>query len=158
MRLQHGHIDTVRVLLEKGAFLHTRSHRGLTASHFAMWVSNLESLKLLKEEYVDWEAKSKWKIFNKVEEEVCPLHVAATFGKHHVIQYLMDEKCLSSIDVVTSSNLSGLWIAAAKGFTSVLKVLLDGHADTGVRDIHSGSTVGTSRCDALMLFFIAYTA
>lgn len=117
-----------------------------------MCASNLEALELLKEEHVDWEVNSKWEILNRAEEKVCPIHVAAAFGKHHLIQYLIDEKCLTSIDVVTSSNLTGLWIAAAKGFTSVLKLLLDGHADTGVQDIQSGSTVSALRCDVSMLF------
>ena len=142
-----GHTEIVKLLLEHGADVNTKSRDGGTALHAAAFLGRIETVKFLLEKGADANlrsniggtpmdgAKLDWEftkaIIGMLQIEVNEAEVKA--GRTKVIELLSEQP-------KNASPSHNLWKAAATGDLSAIKDALGDSADLNALDSQSGIT------------------
>ena len=142
-----GHTEIVKLLLEHGADVNTKSRDGGTALHAAAFLGRIETVKFLLEKGADANlrsniggtamdgAKLDWEftkaIIGMLQIEVNEAEVKA--GRTKVIELLSEQP-------KNASPSHNLWKAAAAGDLSAIKDALGDSADLNALDSQSGIT------------------
>ncbi len=121
---KHGHVDTLRYLIECGSNLHAKVYEGKTPLHEAAQSGSLDALDVLIQAGADVHIQDHY--------GGTPLRSAALWGHIDVVKYLI-EKCNS--DVNTRDHYGGTPILRV-GNIEVLKYLITRGADVNTTDNH----------------------
>jgi len=116
----------IRVLLDNGADIHSRSHQGWTPLHKASWLPDEEMVRLLVEEGADIAAVD--------DHGSTPLHTAAFTGDHGVISFLL-QRGANVHARRTDNGTTPLHEAAQQAKPAAISLLLENSADLEARDI-----------------------
>eukprot|EP00040_Diaphanoeca_grandis_P013536 m.68456 g.68456 ORF g.68456 m.68456 type:complete len:855 (+) comp23955_c0_seq1:215-2779(+) len=117
-----GHVEVMQVLLEGGANADSpHKFAKSTALHFAAEMGQAEAVRVLCEHGANPEAK-------KIQGST-PLHAAADSNQSDVTEVLVTV-CKADTDSLLLGDTTALYLAASKGYTAVVKVLLDAGSDS----------------------------
>lgn len=111
-----GHLEVMRLLLEAGANADA-AHKFAesTALHFAAEMGQIEACRLLCQSGANPQAK-------KIQGGT-PLHVAADSNQSNIAEVLV-KVCKADTEALLLGDTTPLYLAAQKGFTAVVRVLL----------------------------------
>ena len=109
----HGHLEVVKLLLEKGADVNAKNNDGYTALMAASLEGHPEVMKLLLEEGADVNAKEG--------RGISVLMSASTRGRAEVVKLLLKKG--ADVNAKNDDNLTALSIASVMGFPEVVKLL-----------------------------------
>src|SRR5580698_8855920 len=114
----YGNLESVRILLDRGANLNARNKSDATPLIFAAY--NFEKTRLLVEKGADVNAHSS--------RGMTPLKVAASVhGNIATLRYLLDKG--AEVKQIDESGADALQIAALKGDADMVRLLLEKGAD-----------------------------
>ncbi|KAK6529963.1 hypothetical protein TWF281_009113 [Arthrobotrys megalospora] len=122
-----GQYDIAKLLIERGADIHSICHKDLRPIHQAVFSGKAEIVKLLVDKKVDVDAKEidGWS----------PVMIAAQIGNCNIIEILADAG--ANINSEATSGATALFMAAQQGHTAAVKVLLD-HGARSFATLKSG--------------------
>ena len=119
----HGHVEVVKILLDKGATVDAQGADGRTALHIAAYEGHVEVVKMLLDEGAAIDAKNT--------DDGTALYIAALHEHVEVVKILLDKGADIAID-----DWTALHSAAAHGHVEVVKILL-----------HKGATIDAKNID-----------
>ena len=119
---EKGHLDIVKLLIDKGADVHAKDTFGKTALNLAS--QRLEIVKLLIEKGAEVNAKTK--------KGLTALVCAGGTQKHEIIKVLLENK--ANVDVQNTSKNTALHLAARVGKEETVKLLLAYGADVSIKN------------------------
>ncbi|PQE24784.1 ankyrin repeat and SAM domain containing 6 protein [Rutstroemia sp. NJR-2017a BVV2] len=125
--LQEGHEAIVKLLLEKGAELETKSTSGQTPLSWAAGNGNEAIVKLLLEKGAELEAKDSF--YSRT-----PLLWATGYGHEVVVKLLLEKG--AEIETKSTSGRTPLLVAAEYGREAVVKLLLEKGAKLETKDLY----------------------
>ncbi|CZR67067.1 uncharacterized protein PAC_16966 [Phialocephala subalpina] len=115
----NGHIEVVKLLLEKGANVNAAIEDGSTPLHRASMNGHLESVKLLLEKGANVNTATK--------DGSTPLHRASYNGHLESVQLLLEKG--ANVNAATEDGLTPLHQASYNGHLESVKLLLEKGAD-----------------------------
>ncbi|XP_044579759.1 uncharacterized protein LOC123261929 [Cotesia glomerata] len=121
--LERGDFDALKDTLAKGADIHSRNYRLLTALHFAVKGSNCETIKFILDQKVNVDVKDF--------DGQSPLHVAAEHGRTDVVKIFVAKKILTP-DLVNNYGDTPLHIAAQRGHREIVEILLQNNSNAKI--------------------------
>lgn len=133
----NGHVDVVKLLLEKGADLTVANNSGWTPLHAASLNGHIEVIKLLLD-------TSKVEASSKDNAGRTPLLYAAKNGNEAAIKLLLATNRVD-VDSVDYYNSTPLSIAARIGHRDVLALLLTQSQGLNIKDIFGRSPLWWAR-------------
>jgi ankyrin repeat protein len=144
-----GHVDVVRLLLERGADSEASDDRGLTPLHYSLFPSgNEEVVELL----LDWGADAS--MIGPMGST--PLMLASSEGKTGAVKRLLRSLGRQGLNTQADSGATAFWGACNMGFADIARLLLLGGADHTIAH-HNGFTArmqaeakGHEECVALI--------
>ncbi|KAF6823075.1 ankyrin repeat domain-containing protein 52 [Colletotrichum plurivorum] len=136
----NGHLEVVKVLLEKGADVSVANTNGWTPLHSASTSSNghLDVVKILLEKGAD--------VLVATNDGRTPLHSASSNGHLDVVKVLLASG--ADVSVAKKNGWTPLKAASSNGHLNVVKILLEKGADVlvatndGWTPLHSASSDG----------------
>ena len=117
-----GHIDVMRILIDKGADVNAKNKNGATALILAADKGNAEIVSFLIDKGADFNAKDK---------NGTALILAADKGNAEIVSFLIDKG--ADINMKDSLGYTPLMKAVGRGHTSTMRILLDKGADVNTR-------------------------
>lgn len=129
---QNGHIDVVKVLLDKGADINIKNSNGVTSLIMAIQNSSMDIVKLLLDKGAEVNTV-------RPNDSVTPLIMALWKGNSDIIKLLLDK----GADVnakLPSIGITAIFMATQNGYVDVVKLLIEKGADVNVKEINSGTT------------------
>jgi ankyrin repeat protein len=128
---RNGNITMVKLLLDYGAVLQTRTYNALTG---AVQFNHSEIVKLLLDYGADTNSRFQQSGFNAKEVNMgpSPLRVAAMKGHLDIVKLLLEGGAI--VDACGQTGRTALHWAALKGHRDIVKLLLDYGADSCVHD------------------------
>ncbi|XP_073186112.1 uncharacterized protein [Lepidochelys kempii] len=132
----HEGEKVAEMLLKSGADVNVEQENGETAMHIAARHGNLRMIKALIEEGGELTSQSK--------AGECPLHIAVQHSHlpvvEEILNYLATEKshaeASACVNQENKNDWSPLLVAAERGHTAIVKILLQHHARVDVFDEH----------------------
>eukprot|EP00039_Didymoeca_costata_P014863 m.245744 g.245744 ORF g.245744 m.245744 type:complete len:854 (-) comp16109_c3_seq10:48-2609(-) len=117
-----GHTEVMEMLIEHGANVNAQhKFAKSTALHFAAEMGQVEAVNVLCKHGADPESP-------KIQGGR-PLHVAADSNQTEVAKILVKE-CKADLKALLLGDTTAMYLAAQKGFTGVVQVLLEAGADS----------------------------
>ncbi len=117
---EKGHMDIVKLFLDKGADVNAIDTRGGTALIFTAYSGHLDVIKLLFDKGADVNAKSS--------DGLTALMLASCAGNQDIVRMLLDKG--AKINEQTITGNCALLLASSKGAWSVVKLLLEKGANS----------------------------
>lgn len=124
-----GSIDMVELLLSHGSDAKAIDHAGRTVAHYACTSGHQNVLYALRDKGIDWNAKANTMITQCHREGITVLHLAAVLEDDSVLKYLLGEDFVKDVDGVTNLKETALFMAAWKGRTRNVALLLSKNGD-----------------------------
>ena len=123
---QNGHVDLVRLLLDKGAEVDRaasgRWNEGQTPLYVACWKGHVDAARLLLDKGAEVDRAIKW----ADKCVVTPLHIACEKGHVDVVRLLLDKgAAVDRVDRADKYGVTPLYIACDDGHVDVVRLLLD---------------------------------
>lgn len=116
----HGHLDTVRRLLDQGADINAKGNTGATALMMACWWGHVDIVKLLLDRGANVNAKGL--------DGYTALMEAARYGRFEIAELLLERG--AHVNAKTAMGKTARSFAKDKGHTRLEELLLDyGAAD-----------------------------
>ena len=146
---QLGRKEIVRLLLQYGAILTSRTDSGNTALHLASEAGHLSLVKYLVEEERDYLSALN-------SENETPLHLAARNGRDYLVTYFVGKGC--NINAATANGATCLHVACENGHYTTVECLLKNGAEVNVVNsadqtpLHIASSRGQT--EIVKLFFL----
>jgi ankyrin repeat protein len=144
-----GHVDVVRLLLERGADIEARNEQGGTALHYALLPSSNEGVL---DVLLDWGADAS----RTGLRGVTPLILASGQGLTGAVKRLLRSLGGQGLNAQMDTGATALWGVCNMGHTNTARVLLLEGADHTIGD-HDGITAlmaaeakGHEECVALI--------
>lgn len=119
----NGHIEVVKLLVDKGCDVKAADNKGATPLHMAAGNGHIEVTRYLISRGASSRAPDK--------DGRTPLHWAARGGRLEVLRILLDK---GAIKVVDRKNATLLHVAAAANQTDIAKLLIEKGADVKALD------------------------
>ena len=121
---KHGHLEVVRLLIEKGADATAEDKDKKTPLHFAAANGHLEVVRLLIEKGADATAED--------EDKKTPMHLAAFNGHVEVVRLLIEKGADATAE--DKDKKIPLHLAAENGHLEVVRLLIEKGADATAED------------------------
>ncbi|MGL9757811.1 MAG: ankyrin repeat domain-containing protein [Wolbachia sp.] len=121
---EYGHVDIVKVLLEKGANVNEKDFHGCTALHFAAKYGHVDIVEVLLKEGAKVDSVDQCKR--------TPLHNAAENGYANIVNALI--KAGANVNEKDFHGCTALHVAARSGHEKTVKVLLQAEEDVNAVD------------------------
>ena len=128
------HYHLVDVLLDRLASKTQVDQLGWTALHLGACRGNLELMIALQEERLPSKASNYFATIHTQISNLSPLHIAAAFGNHTIVNHILDAYPDSAIDQRTTCNYTALHLASWYGQTDTAKLLLTRKANVEATD------------------------
>lgn len=137
----HGNTDLMEVLLSNGANIDAHDKHGNNVAHFACLGSYLKAVQILRATAVNWNKQGIITIDSVEFVGISPLHIAASHGESHLLEFLIDENLVTDIDIATPP-ISGtaLHIAAWQSRPLNVSSLLSRNANATIKTGRSPQT------------------
>lgn len=127
-----GHLDTVKLLVDRGSSLSKRDQTGRTPFYFACSNGHLETARFLIFALI---SQGDNEINKAMNDGRTPLTKAAGMGHLEIVKLLLEKVDVGSVNVrETELKQTALHRAAYNGRTEVVKLLLQLGADAMVQD------------------------
>jgi len=117
-----GHIDVMRILIDKGADVNAKNKNGATALILAADKGNAEIVSFLIDKGAD---------FNSKDGNGTALMLAANKGNAEFVRFLIDKG--ADVNAKDSLGYTALMKAAGRGHANIMRILLDKGADVNTR-------------------------
>ncbi|CAI4213164.1 unnamed protein product [Parascedosporium putredinis] len=124
-----GHLEVVKLLIERGANVHAATTKRWTALHAASWTGQMDCVKLLLD--------SGAQALAVTDNGWNPMHCAASRGKASLVQFFVGLEM--PVDALTMKRKSALHLAAYNGSAATLKILTAAGAAADLQS-HKGET------------------
>jgi ankyrin repeat protein len=124
---EYGHVEVVKILLEKGANIGAQNQNGYTPLHFAAEYGHVEVVKILLEKGANIEAQN--------QNAYTTLHFAAEKGNFAVIKILLEK--VADIEAKSQNGYTPLHLAAGDGNVEVVKILLEKGANIEAQNLYA---------------------
>ncbi|KAJ3484982.1 hypothetical protein NLG97_g6919 [Lecanicillium saksenae] len=136
----YGHAEMIQILIDCGADATAVDAKGTNSVQLAAQSGHEGALRLLIKHGVDTLAcrSDGWN----------PLHIASYYGHADIVRALLEhDEVAFAINAMTPAGLTAAFLAAAKGKTEVMKVLLNCNADIEKGDKNGWTTIfAACRC------------
>uniref|UniRef100_A0A3Q3GL98 Ankyrin 1 n=1 Tax=Kryptolebias marmoratus TaxID=37003 RepID=A0A3Q3GL98_KRYMA len=142
-----GHLNIVKILLQKGASPSASNVKVETPLHMASRAGHFEVAEFLLQNAAPVDAKAK--------DDQTPLHCAARMGHKELVKLLLDHK--ANPNSTTTAGHTPLHIAAREGHVQTVRILLDMQAQQtkmtkkGFTPLHVASKYGKVDVAELLL-------
>ena len=120
-----GHTEIVKLLLEKGIDINTKTKWGWTPLLYAINFRKVETSKLLLEKGANPNQNNVWR--------QTPLHFAAMTGMVSITKLLINKG--AEINATTEEGITPLHYAAQRGRNDVVEILIKSGANINVKDV-----------------------
>ena len=121
---QNGHVEVVRLLLDRGADITAAGSGGETPLYCASWYGHIEVVRLLLDRGADITAADS--------DGWTPLSCASWYGHIEIVRLLLDRG--ADITAANSDGWTPLYCASRNGHIEVVRLLLDRGADITAAD------------------------
>ncbi len=138
LAIQRGHLNVVRFLLANGASPSVADANGWTPLYLAALRGQLSALRVLLESGISVDQPLP-------ESGMRALHAATESGNNAVISFLLAEG--ANVNAKDKEGRTALHIAAARGLTNAIELLIPGHADleaSALRQSENNNINGTT--------------
>ncbi|KAF1324383.1 Coiled-coil domain-containing protein 11, partial [Globisporangium splendens] len=127
----HGQLETVEVLIERGANLAASIPGGATSLHLAAGSGHLEIVKYLHNQGMD--------LMTRTDKGITPLHEAALEGHVEVVKYLLTHG--ADVNAAMDCGTTPLHNAAENGHVQVAELLIahGAHVEAVTKDFNPGA-------------------
>jgi len=138
-----GQVETVKLLIDKGADIEAKSNDGLTALICAAGAGQVETVKLLIDRGADIEAKNN--------DGLTVLMCAASMGQTETVELLLNKGADIEAKNKDKANATALICAAAMGQTETVKLLINKGAEIGANALMAAASNGQTKTVELLL-------
>lgn len=140
----HGHLDNVRLMIDKGMSINAQGDKGMTALHWAAQKGDARLVKELMQMDADPAIKN--------DEGKTSLHFAAGFGKKAVVGVIL-QNYKNSKELVDTADRRGqraLHWASWENHAGVVALLLEYGADSNAQDKNGATPLSWVRSETVM--------
>jgi cytohesin len=134
-----GDLQAIEDMLSKGADVHAKSDRGLSALHVAAVFGHKDIAELLIEEGADVNAKAERSMW---DEGMTALHGSCVRGRKEAAELLIARG--ADVNAKTKNGYTPLHIAATEGYRDVAELLIAKGADVNAKDDYGRSPLTLS--------------
>jgi ankyrin repeat protein len=116
--VQDGHHDAATKIIEAGGSLEIRAITGIHVLHFAAFLDDVKTIKLLSEKRVSLDVQD--------DNGTSPLHIAAMKGNFMATEALLS--CGSSANILNEKGFSPLHLAVCYDYVEIAELLIENGA------------------------------
>lgn len=126
---RQGNLSVVETLLSHKADPRATDRIGWSAVHFACDRGHTDILRALQRHQIDWNARIRLHIAKEIFINATILHLAVIDADSGSLEFLLTQSVVADMNATTSNGATALSIAAWKGHSQSVALLLSNNAD-----------------------------